>query len=78
MANPHHRKKHKHFQPPPRPANAKTKSGAASVFAIVGAVAGAAIPYFIVPDNIYIIIGGLVTGILIGYFIGNNIDKSGK
>jgi 4-hydroxybenzoate polyprenyltransferase len=76
MARSHHRKKHKHFQPPPH--EKKTKSGAASLMAIVGAVVGLAIMYFANQENIILMAVGLVAGGLIGYIVGRSIDKGGS
>lgn len=75
MARSHHRKKHKHFQPPPH--ERKAKGGAASLLAIVGAVVGIAIMYFASPENILLMAAGLIAGTLTGYIIGRGIDKSG-
>lgn len=75
MARSHHRKKHKHFQPPPH--ERKTKGGAASLMGIVGAVVGLAIMYFANEENIVLMAVGLVAGGLIGYVIGRSIDKGG-
>lgn len=74
MARSHHRKKHKHFQPPPHAR--KAKGGAASLLAIVGAVAGLAIAFFADQENIVLWITGLVIGALLGYFIGRRIDTT--
>lgn len=75
MARPHHRRKHKHFQPPPHERKA-TKGGAASVMAVFGAILGLAITYFAVQASTVWIIAGLIAGGLLGYFIGRNMDKS--
>ena len=43
MARSHHRRKHKQWQPPPH--ERKPKKGAASMFAVVGAVVGLGITF---------------------------------
>ena len=75
MARPHHRKKHKHFQPPPHERK-KSKGGAASIFAIFGALVGLALAYFGTQGEMLWLIVGLGGGLLIGWLIGRNIDKS--
>ena len=76
MARSHHRRKHKHFQPPPHTAAHKPKKNASTVFAIVGAVVALIIIYSIAQDSLaWIIIGTLVGG-AIGYLIGRSVDRS--
>jgi hypothetical protein len=79
MPSSHHRKKHKHFQPPPHShtAKPKNKGGAASVLAVAGAVLGLGIMYFASTGNIVSMVIGLAAGTLLGYVIGKGIDKSG-
>ena len=74
MARSHHRRKHKHFQPPPH--TKKTKSGATSLLAIVGAVVGIATMYFANSENIILMVAGLLVGGLLGLLIGRRIDRS--
>ena len=82
MANPHHRKKHKsHVQNFKHSHDTTTGTGkaakrkGANIFAIVGAVLGLAISYFIVPGEIVWIITGLTIGAVAGYVAGKQIDK---
>ena len=84
MANPHHRKKHKEhlkqFQNriASQTGESKTKAKASSVFAVGGAVVGMAVLFFATQSNIIWTIGGAAVGAVIGYLIGQNIDRSGK
>ncbi|HWC52073.1 MAG TPA: hypothetical protein VG676_00710 [Chitinophagaceae bacterium] len=77
MARSHHRKKHKHFQPPPHTGgHAKSKGRAATVIAIAGAVVAFVISYSATGGDMIWVIAVTVIGAVIGFFIGNNIDKS--
>ena len=76
MARSHHRKKHKHFQPPPHTIDQKRKKGAATIFAVVGAVVGLIITYSVAAGSIGWIIGGTVIGAAVGYLIGRSLDRS--
>ena len=77
MPNPHHRKKHKHFQPPPHTGKPKSKGGVASIMAIFGALIGLAIVYFAIHGSALWLIVGTLTAALIGYLLGLRIDKAG-
>jgi 4-hydroxybenzoate polyprenyltransferase len=74
MARSHHRKKHKHFQPPPH--TRRSKSIAATLFAIVGGVTGLAITFFANQENFILWIAGLLAGTALGWLIGRNIDRA--
>lgn len=76
MARSHHRKKHKHFQPPPHTIAQKQKKGASTILAIAGAVIGLIITYSVAADSIGWIIGGTVIGFVIGYLVGRAVDRS--
>ena len=76
MARSHHRKKHKHFQPPPHTLAQKQKKGATTIFAVAGAVIGLIITYSVVPGSIGWIIGGTVICAAVGYLIGRSLDRS--
>ena len=78
MANPHHRKKHKHFQPPPHTNQGKKGGGAKSIMAVAGAVIGLIISWSASEGSIIWIITGLAAGAIIGYYIGRSIDNGGK
>ena len=73
MARSHHRRKHKQWQPPPH--ERKPKKGAASMFAVVGAVVGLGITFFASNRNVIITIIGLLVGGLVGYYFGKNFDE---
>lgn len=75
MARSHHKRKHKHFQPPAHPEKTKKRGGATSVMTVAGAIVGFAIAYFASQSNVIVIILGTIVGGLIGYWIGRNIDK---
>ncbi len=81
MANPHHRKKHKEqlrlFQKSRETNTSTAKGSAKNIFALVGAVIGLAIAYFASGDLIWVAAGALAGGIA-GYFVGRNIDNTGK
>lgn len=76
MARSHHRKKHKHFQPPPHTTgHTKQKGKASTILAIAGAVVAFVISYSATEGNIIWVIAITIIGALLGYWIGNNIDK---
>lgn len=78
MARSHHRRKHKHFQPPPHTTTHKQKGRASTVFLIAGAILGFLISYSATGGNwIWIAVITILIALL-GYFIGHNIDKSGE
>lgn len=76
MARSHHRRKHKHFQPPPHTAAHRTKRNASTIFAIVGGVIALIIVYSIAQDSLALIIAGTLVGAGIGYLIGRSLDRS--
>ncbi|MCZ2460503.1 MAG: hypothetical protein LC128_12865 [Chitinophagales bacterium] len=77
MARSHHRKRHKHFQPPAHTGNYSKKKGrGATVIAVAGAVVAFAISYFATEGNWIWVAVITIIGATIGYFIGNNLDKS--
>lgn len=78
MARSHHRRKHKHFQPPPHTGTHKQKGRASTVIAVAGAVVAFVITYSATEGNIIWVIAITITGALLGYLIGRNIDKSGE
>lgn len=78
MARSHHRKKHKHFQPPTHTGLPKEKRNAATIFAIVGGVVALIISYSATDGNPVWVIVITILGSLIGYLIGRNIDKEKK
>jgi hypothetical protein len=79
MPNPHHRKKHKHFQPPPHTRKQqKNKGGVASILAIFCGIIGLAIVYFAISGSLLWIIAGTVIAAVIGYLLGLRIDKGGE
>lgn len=79
MARSHHRRKHKHFQPPAHTGGrSKQKGRASTVIAIAGAVVAFVISYFASDGNMIWTVAVTVIGAATGYFIGNNIDKSGE
>jgi len=78
MPNPHHRKKHKHFQPPPHKPQSGKSGGAKSFFAVTGAVIGFIIAWFAADGNIIWMIAALLAGAIAGYYIGRNMDNAGK
>jgi len=75
MANPHHRKKRKHFTPPPH-VRRETKGGAASIMAIFGGIIGLAIFYFAIQASLVWLVVGVVMMSLIGYMIGKWMDST--
>ena len=75
MANPHHRKKRKHFTPPPH-TRKEVKGGASSIMAIFGAIIGLAIFYFAVQAGVIWIIAGSIALALVGYMIGKWMDNA--
>lgn len=79
MARSHHRRKHKHFQPPPHTNGPhKQKGRASTILTIAGAVIAFVISYSATEGNLIWVIAVTIIGALLGYFIGNNIDKSGE
>ena len=76
MARSHHRRKHKHFQPPAHTTSQKTKKNASTIFAIVGGVIALIIVYSIAQDSLAMIIAGTLVGAGIGYLIGRSVDRS--
>lgn len=77
MARSHHRKKHKHFQPPAHNGNTNKKKGSAStVIAISVAFVAFVISYFASSGNWIWVISIAIAGAVAGYFIGKNIDKN--
>ena len=76
MARSHHRKKHKHFQPPPHTAEHRSKKSASTIFAIVGGVASLIIIYSVAKDSLAWIIAGTLIGSGIGFLIGRSFDRS--
>jgi hypothetical protein len=78
MPNPHHRKKHKHFQPPPHKEQTRKGGGAKSIMAITGAVIGLMIAWFATEGNFVWIGMGLAAGAIIGYSIGRSMDSDKK
>lgn len=78
MANPHHRKKHKHFQPPPHhPADTRKSSGRGSiVMSIIGGISGLIVSYMGAGDNYLWLVLGTAAGIILGYLFGKRLDKS--
>ena len=75
MANPHHRKKRKHFTPPPH-IKKEAKGGASSIMAIFGVLIGLAVFYFAVQANFLLIIAGAAVVGLAGYLIGRWMDRA--
>jgi len=75
MANPHHRKKHKHFQPPPHTRKQAKKGSVAPIMAIFGGIVGFAIVYLGVSGSIVWLITGTILAALLGYIVGKNLDK---
>jgi hypothetical protein len=76
MARSHHRKRHKHFQPPPHTVAQKQKKGASTIFAIAGAVVALIITYSVAPGSLGWMIGATLIGAGIGYLIGRSLDRS--
>lgn len=77
MARSHHRRKHKHFQPPPHTnGHSKKKGKASTVLAIAGAVVAFVISYSATEGNLIWVIAITIIGALLGYWIGHNIDKN--
>ncbi len=80
MAKSHHRKKHKehlrnyqHSQESVNPVSRKGKI--TGTFAILGAILGIAIGYFVTDGDLIWIGFGSVTGGLAGYLAGHYLDK---
>ncbi|HVZ56730.1 MAG TPA: hypothetical protein VG870_08750 [Chitinophagaceae bacterium] len=77
MPSSHHRRKHKHVQPPPnRRDQGKSKGNAAGVMAFIGGVAGLAISYFAAQESLVWIATGTVAGTLAGFLLGRQLDRS--
>jgi uncharacterized membrane protein YfcA len=81
MAQSHHRKKHKSHLRQFRQSKIKSSDSAASrtkaaiILAILGAVVGFAVGYFASGGHLIWIISCLAGGIAIGYYIGKRIDE---
>jgi 4-hydroxybenzoate polyprenyltransferase len=79
MARPHHRKKHKEhlrqYQKNREPLAPKIKSKATRVFAIVGAVIGLAVTYFISQGAPGWMIAGVAAGAGLGFLFGKSIES---
>ena len=73
MARSHNRRKHKQWQPPPH--EVKPKKGAASMFAVAGAVVGLGITFFASNRNMIITFIGMLVGGFAGYFAGRKFDE---
>ncbi|GEM_PF-2495905 len=54
----------------------KGKRSAALIFGLLLGFIGLAVAYFTVGANTLYIVAGIAVGVLLGYLIGNNIDKS--
>lgn len=78
MPKPHHRKKHKHFQPPPHKEKSNKGGGAKSILAIAGAVIGFIIAWLASESNLIWVIAGLAAGAIAGYFLGKSMDNAGE
>lgn len=80
MARSHHRKKHKEhlrqFKNKAETTWVTPRSKASNVFAVVGAVVGAAISFFSTEGSLPWIAGGLVAGTVAGWLIGRKVDAS--
>lgn len=78
MAKSHHRRNHKehlkHFQGSFKSSTQTTKGNPKLIFSIIGAVVGFSVLFFSGTENIVLWIGGLIASLLIGYFIGKNIQ----
>jgi hypothetical protein len=75
MARSHHRKKHKHFQPPPHTVAQKRKRNGSIVFAVAGGVIALIIVYSVAKDSLAWIIAGALVGAGIGFLIGRSFDR---
>ena len=76
MARSHHRHKKHHAQAQHHhAATHKQQRKAAPVIAILLGVFGIGIAYFASGTNIIAIVLGAGIGALVGYFIGNSLDK---
>lgn len=78
MARSHHRRKHKHFQPPSHSGPHKVKKNATTVFAIGGGIVALIISYSATDGNLVWVIAAAIVGAFLGYLIGRNIDKDKK
>jgi len=75
MARSHHRRKHKHFQPPPHSGPHKVKKNATTIFAFGGGIVALIISYSATDGNPIWVLASTIIGSLVGFFIGRNIDK---
>ena len=80
MARSHHRKKHKEqlrqFKQKEETTVTTPKSKASNIFAIMGAIIGLAVSYFVSQGSVLWVSIGLVAGAIAGYFIGRRVDRS--
>ncbi|MBL7746345.1 MAG: hypothetical protein JNM19_02860 [Chitinophagaceae bacterium] len=82
MARSHHRKKHKEHLRQFKHSHDTTavspaaKSRAAVVFGILGALVGIAVGYFATHGDLVWVAAGLITGGVIGYAIGRQVDNA--
>lgn len=80
MARSHHRKKHKEqlrqFKHKEETTVSTPKSKASNIFAIMGAIIGLAVSYFVSQGSVLWVSIGLVAGAIAGYFIGRRVDRS--
>jgi hypothetical protein len=78
MARSHHRKKHKshlqQFKQTQEVAGTTGSTKVSSMFGIIGAITGGAVGFF-ASQGSWIWIGlGVVTGALVGYYLGKKLD----
>lgn len=74
----HHQHHHHHQQHSPATHHhpARVKRSAAVVVAMLAAVLGLAVAYFTQGPDLFWLFAGTVSGAIIGYFVGRNMDKS--
>ena len=72
----HRRKKSKQWQPPSH--DRKPQKGAASIFAVLGAIVGLGITYFASDGKTILMIIGLLVGSAAGYYLGSRFDMGGS